>query len=97
MSLGKCIDCGHQMSSSAEFCPNCGCTNQPLKKKERYKKCDDCNGLGYFRYADLPCTCNLFICRCNRGMKVPCSNTRSDARECYSCKGSGQVIEHYYS
>lgn len=34
MSLIKCSECGHEISSEAEMCPNCGCKTSVGKRKE---------------------------------------------------------------
>jgi len=35
MSLGKCPECGHVMSSTAKFCVNCGGTTPAVLPKQQ--------------------------------------------------------------
>lgn len=54
MALGMCQDCGHEMSSSAISCQNCGSTRRPVKRKFRYVRkvstCTHCKGDGTVFY-----------------------------------------------
>ncbi len=38
MALVKCEECGKEISSSAEVCPNCGCPTSLGKERERQKR-----------------------------------------------------------
>lgn len=47
MGLIKCTECGHEISSKAEKCPNCGCpvskmANLPVMKNGELLRCPKC-------------------------------------------------------
>ena len=50
MALGKCRDCGHPISDSANSCPECGSTRRPIKLEIRTetRECWFCQGDGVF-------------------------------------------------
>lgn len=45
MSLGKCPECGHVISTTAAFCVHCGGTAPAILPKDiRETGCDQCDG-----------------------------------------------------
>lgn len=46
MALGRCVDCHHNMSTSATACTNCGCTSPPEEKI--LWECPGCDRQGFF-------------------------------------------------
>jgi len=106
MALGKCQDCGHDMSTTAKSCPNCGCTLSPLTQKTRLVTCEECKGFGYFEWR-------------TRRRKVPRHPfpggpgsyetvgwweptyksvlSSGEIKKCDECEGTGKVKEVYYS
>lgn len=94
MALGKCLECGHEMSTTAQSCPNCGSTLPP--KKARLVNCDFCKGEGYY-YVHVYVQDNNQIpghsCIDHTSRRYyPCSKNHSGAIKCPSCT-DGKVEE----
>jgi len=56
MTLGKCPECGHFMSSTAKFCVHCGGTTHAalLPSKPKEIQCARCKGTGRLKAEDAP-------------------------------------------
>ena len=100
MAIGKCADCEHEMSTTAESCPNCGSTLPAKEKKTRLVRCHFCQGEGYY-YLELikpPGWHQVPGCSAIgssiRSVPRPCSKGYPGAEKC-SCR-DGKEEEVYY-
>jgi len=82
MALGRCTECGHEMSTFASSCPNCG-SELPAKRPEQIK-CSTCKGSGYYYIEDGPKGEGTGIFG-NRNF--PCSKDHPRAKKCGCSNG----------
>lgn len=106
MAQGKCRDCGHEMSTTAKECPNCGCTLPAKEKKIRTITCPTCKGTGYyytFRTNYYGGSMKVPGCSAlgysngneNKTSYISCEKNHNGALKCFC--NDGQVEELYYS
>ena len=86
MSLGLCRECDHQMSTTADACPNCGCTLPPRERKVRLVSCSLCKGSGSFWFTPPP----------KLDSKKGWVASDKTLKKCHVCNESGKVEEYYY-
>lgn len=104
MALGRCSECGHEMSTTAKSCPNCGSTLSPKERKVRLVNCGFCRGEGYhyIRYEANPNYRSMGGCYnpifnpVMKNIRHPCSKNHPGAEKCFAECKDGKVEEVYY-